>query len=1117
MKSLFRDLLVTSYWSVVMSEALSLESILSDAEQKEREYDWSEAAKSLDRASRLVPPQDFLKMGEIYERLGYAFYKTAMQAEGKNAFGVACHKAVENYGKSKEFYGMISESSGKCKMLRCDAFAIYVGYWLAPKASEKKRLLDDCWRLTKECLKAFEEARDYGGYGRTFAQLSTSALYGFFLERNFQARQKTTREAIEYGEKAIKFISTWRDFHELAAVYVETATYLEVLSFYFLDPNESERCLEKVRDYWLKAKELSEERAMVGLLSTLGEASSNWGEGTDKALSNFKKALRYGRKTKDKLVIGCALDWLAYHTVWKGFATEDQHERLKLIKKAFQYAENAKCQYSQISFVNPTRGPFWASAPHAEYYRELAIAETDLIKRRELLQKAVEASSEMLKRAENSGCPENVAHAHHVFSKALTSLAIMEGNSEEKKRLLEKALDHRNDSIMITEQLAPFGYWNCGIMRVGLASTESELAKLAKDSKNKKTLLQEAILEEENALKLLTRGLSIEREASVSMYANVGNEQYKLGHLLNSLYEFTGHRENLRKAAEAFAGAVESYQKTSIRSRTAECLWKAAGVYDDLGEHLKAAHNFDLASINYTEAAEKTPQLRDFYLDHALYMQAWSEIEKARHHHARQEYDLAKEHFEKTANIHKSLRQWGYLAPNYSAWVQVERGEELSRKEQSEEAIQAFKQAVQLFKETEKSLQTQLNKIENVDEKQMATNMFKATHIRHEYCTARIALEEAKILDKKGDHYFSSEKYGVAAETLRKIGQALESERDRKEIRFITNLSQAWQKMMLADARASPELYLEAAQLFEQASMDSCTEITGLQALGHSRFCKALEAGTRFADTRDRTMHAKAVEFLESAANYYVKAGIQSASDYAKATGLLFDAYVHMDNAKKEEDPEKKAKLYTIAEKVLQTSAGFYMKAEHPEKREQVMRLLDKVKEERELAISIAEVLHAPTIVSATTSFIAPTPTSEEAVGSERFEHADIQGSIIIRQKELKVGEILDLELELVNAGKGPALLTKVTEIIPKGFELIEKPEIYRVEDSYLNMKGKRLDPLKTEEVKLVLKPTVQGVFSLKPTVLYLDENGKYKSHEPEPKTIVVKELGIKNWLKGER
>jgi hypothetical protein len=323
--------------------------------------------------------------------------------------------------------------------------------------------------------------------------------------------------------------------------------------------------------------------------------------------------------------------------------------------------------------------------------------------------------------------------------------------------------------------------------------------------------------------------------------------------------------------------------------------------------------------------------------------------------------------------------------------------------------------------------------------------------------------------------------------------------------------------MTMAEAKSSPTLYSDASQLFEQAEDFSPNEKTKMLVLGHSRFCKALEAGTRFADTRDITMHATATRYLESAANYYVNAGFQKASEYAKATQLLFDAFAQMDNAKRESDPDKKAKLYVMAEKVLQTSAGSFMKAEHPEKRERVLRLLEKVEEERELALTLTEILHAPSIVSSTTVFTTPTPTREEAVGSERFEHADIQANLIIRQKELKIGENLSIELELVNAGKGSALLTKITEIIPKGFELAENLEIYRVEDSYINLKGKRLDPLKTEELKLVLKPTEQGTFLLKPTVLYLDENGKYKSHEPEPVMIVVRELGIKSWLKGER
>jgi tetratricopeptide (TPR) repeat protein len=573
----------------------------------------------------------------------------------------------------------------------------------------------------------------------------------------------------------------------------------------------------------------------------------------------------------------------------------------------------------------------------------------------------------------------------------------------------------------------------------------------------------------------------------------------------------------LKKAIEAFKEATESFRKLNLESRKAECYWKIAQAYDALGEHSTAAQCFSSASNDYKSAVEKIPQLKGFYQDHACYMDAWSEIEKARHHHERQEYGLAEEHFEKAANMHKSLKQWSYLAPNYAAWAQFEHAEELSRKEQSEEALQAFEQATRLFEETKRSIQDMLAKIEDPNEKNMATQMVNTTNLRREYCLARIAIEEAKNLDKRGDHYASSEKYCSAAETLQKITQKIELEQDRKEFSLITTLSQAWAKMTRAEAEDSPDLYIEASQLFEKAKELSSNEKAKMLASGHSRFCIALEAGAKFADTGDPELYKAAIQHLESAAKYYVKAGFRNASEYAKATGLLLEAYVHMDKAKVESDPDKKARLYMMAEKVLQTSAGSFMKAEHPEKREQVLGLLDKVKEERELALSLSELLHAPSVISTTSAFITPTPNQENAVGLEKFESANIQASVVTHQKELKVGEDMDLEIELVNAGKGSAQLIKITGVIPTGFELAEKPEIYRVEDSYLNMKGKRLGPLKTEEVRLTIKPKVQGEFFLKPTILYLDEDGKYKSNTPESVPIMVKELGIKGWLKGEK
>ncbi|MGA2768751.1 MAG: hypothetical protein ABSF24_10620 [Candidatus Bathyarchaeia archaeon] len=1102
-----------------MSDMSSLEAILSSAEGKEKEYDWLGAAESYKNALGLVPEQDSLRMSEVHERLGYALHRFAFQAESNDEFRQRLHQSILSYEKSKELYGRLNESVKMPRMLRCDGLITYLNHWLAVEAGEKKRLLDECWRLTKDALKAFEEVEDALEYGKTYNQLASSAFLAYVLEWNFQVGEKIIREAMELGERAVTLLSSVGDPYELARAYVKAAFYLTTFSLYFVpDLDERERLRQKGQGYLQKAIELSEETALLALAGTPGVTGDETGLSIDDMLVHFEKALGYAKKTKDKYLIGTALDWLTYAAGWKSMLIEDPDKRLEAGQRALQYAEDAKHQFSSISFVSPRGDVLWTEAPHAQLYMQKALFETDSRKKRDLLEKAVIDGAPTIRLAESTGYPGITAHAYQILSVALGRLAEIEPSLEEKKSLLEKAMEHGTKTEKIVEQQYPFLYWNRGFRLFFFANLKAEMSNSEKDSGKKRNMLEEAISDKERALQLcIKESLQFERRGDLSLSTTLAFFQYSYGELLNRLYGLTNSNGYQRKAIKTFEEAAESYQKANLLSRVAECCWKTARGYGALGEHLNAAKNFNLASNNYTSAAEKIPQLKSFYQDHALYMQAWSEIEKARHHHDRQEYGSAKEHFEKAAELHKSLKRWGYLEPNYSAWAQVENGEELSRKEQSEEAIEAFKQAATLFSESKKSLQTQLSKIEDEDERQMATSMIKASDLRQEYCDARIALEEAKILDKKGEHFASSGKYGFAAETFEKIGQNLESEQERKEFKFIINLSRAWQKMMLADAKASPELYLEASALFEQASKESNNEMTGLLALGHSRFCRALEAGTKFADTGDAVLHKVAIQHLESAAKYYVKAGFQSASEYAKATGLLFDAYVHMDNAKREEDPEKKAKLYTIAEKVLQTSAGFYMKAEHPEKREQVMRLLDKVREERELAVSIAEVLHAPTVISTTTSFVAPTPTSEEAVGSERFEHADVQANLIIRQKDLKVGESLDIELELVNAGKGPALLTKVTDIIPNGFELTEKPEAYRVEDSYLNMKGKRLDPLKTEEVKLVLKPTLQGMFSFKPTVLYLDERGKYKSHEPEPVTIVVKELGIKGWLKGER
>jgi len=571
--------------------------------------------------------------------------------------------------------------------------------------------------------------------------------------------------------------------------------------------------------------------------------------------------------------------------------------------------------------------------------------------------------------------------------------------------------------------------------------------------------------------------------------------------------------------------------------------WEIAKAYDLLGEHMDSASNFEHASENYILAADKIPQLKDFYQDYASYMRAWSEFEKAKQCHAEKKYTQAKEFYEKVADTYKSTERWNYLAPNYLAWARLEEAEDSSRREQTEEAVDLFKEAANIFEEARQRIEIKLGEMQERSrevldllqqasdlaeeaegsgeadrahaeaEEELFISLIQASNVRQDYCLGRIALEEAKLLDRQGDNIVSSRRFGSAAEIFQRIVEI--SEEESKEMQPLIYLCQAWQKMTQAEAEASPDLYLEASQLFEEARNHSQDDRSKRLALGHSHFCRALEAGARFEDTRNLTLHSEAIRSLGRAANHYVRVGFKGASEYVRATQRLFDAYVYMDNAIKETDPQEKARLYLMAEKLLESSIKSFLDAKYTEKSKEIERLLARVKEERNMATSLIVLLSASPIVSTTEAFMAPMPTTEAAIGLERFEKADVQANLIIGDDDVKVGEDVYLEIEMTNTGKGPAKLLRVKDIIPNGFAVSSLPENFRVEGCDLNMKEKALPPLKMEEVKLFLKPLEVGIFQLKPSILYLDESGSHKSHEPKSATITVSELGIRDWLRG--
>ena len=1099
-----------------MPEALTTERSLTDrANEQERKWDWLGAAETYEKVLTQVPDDDHLQTGDILERRAYALHRSALQADTIEEFEVRNREAIEIYAKASKAHGSTSDKAATGWVHRCEAMTSYLEYWLAGDSAEKRRLVDKAWKDTKSSLSFFEAQGMCRDFALTFNQLSYAAAFSYDYGGEAESRENILKEALSCAEKSIRYLSALKDNESLARAHAKAAALLTAIECDFASYSDKDKVDLDSLDHWVKAKELAEDAAacevpFIVILQSWPSAMT-----IEDRYANYVKGKEIAEKARDHFMIGCALDGLAQRKFLLARTAGDPDQMKALSDEGFEISKTARENLAKVRFISPNFVNVWVHVPEAGYYYYLATETRDPELRRDLIYKAQHPCMEQLKAAENSGYPDIRCAAYFMLGSVLKDLGKNESGIDMKRSYLEQAVERLTVAIDQDRRIHPTDYLPQGMDLLSFAEAKFEIARITSDIKKKTVVLREAVDRKQEGLGLCEKELNANQNSNPEISSEIAEGYRETGSWAKELCTISDDNSCLKLVAECLEKAVLWYSKAGLSSQSAEANWEAAQVYDKLGEFFKAAERFDSAAEDYRKAADSVPRLDEFYADHAIYMRAWGEIERGRYHHMRQEPEMAKDSYEAASAMHKSSRRWSYLAPNYSAWAQVEHAEDISRNENNQEAAEVFDNAARLFQESKKSLHDQLAKIQDSSEKQTARQLERAADTRRDYCKARIVLENARSLDKEGDVSASADKYGQAASLFDKILEGLESDQDRKEIRLVATLSKAWQAMATAEGETSPSQYDRASQLFDEARDLSTGEKNKLLMAGHSRFCKALGIGARFVDTGDVTLHAEATKHLESAASYYLKADHRKESDYAKSSKLLFDAYIHMGKASREEDQVKKARLYMMAEKVLQTSASSYDKAKEPSKRDQVLRLLEKVKEDRELALSLTEVLHAPDVVSQTAAFPSPTPSHESATGLERFEHADIQAALIAHPKHLHVGQDLEIVIEMTNAGKGAAVLTRVEEVFPKGFIVIGKPDTCQIEDNHISMRGRRLDALGSEVVKLVLKPTCKGIFLLRPRILYQDESGVAKDKETEPVEITVRELGLSGWLKG--
>jgi KaiC/GvpD/RAD55 family RecA-like ATPase len=1094
----------------------TLKTFLDQAKESERKYSWLVAVDFYEKSLSLAQEKrDHRRSAEIRKRIGYCLYRSAFQVEVREDFQSALQRAIDTYQQGIELFEKANDTTAQAQVLQCKAMIAYLTSLLASDLSTVRNQLDESVKLETEAVKLYEKTLDHAHMGNGYNNLMIFLADRLDNEWNAKSREELVMEAAEIGEKAREVFVTLKDKSQLALTYILAGFFCRHGAFARgREASKREECRKRALSYPEKAFELAKslgDNYLIGLSKVhLGNAHLDILGSTGRQEEKlFEKALHYGLLTKDNLLIADSFFGLEFSKHWQVVTQEDPEKAREEYEKLCKYGEQAIHHYSLVA---SNTGAAMAYQMMLNSIEELCSMETNRVKKLKFIERALEIGRKGLEYARVANSMAATSLMTNVLGTALVCRSRIERELQEKSVLLKEALKNIEESISIQKtatalaNLEPIegnlalAYWHLSLGQAELANIEEnrdEKIRSLKDSIENMQIVSEywRIWIESPWTRMEKPHLSF--EAMVYM---------KKGKTLNQLYAISGERTFLEEGIEAFRRSVDTNDKADLPSRVAEAYWQIARNYSQLAEYSESARSFASASERYRLAAEKVPQLAGFYMDYAIYMQAWSEIEKARRSHITEEHDKAKEHYKKAASLHESTRRWSHLSNNYYAWARLENGIDLSRKEHTEEARDQFQQAADLFREAEKTVQAKLGEIEDADERTALTNMVKVSEIRLTYCLGRISLEEARILDQKGDHTLSSIKYGLAAKAFKTIAADAPSEHERKELQFITYLCKGWEKMALAEAEASPDLYSEAAQLFQEAKRESTSEKAKRLALGHSRFAKALEAGARFEDTRDLALYSNASQHLESAASHYVKAGFTSASEFVKGTQRLFDAYVYVDNAKRETDPEKKARYYLMAERVLQASVNSYSDAKHPEKSEEAQRLLATIREERELATSLSEVFRGPIMHAGEDTFSTPTMTQEKPVGLERFEHAEVEANITPSRQHVKIGEDINLKIDIANAGKGPALLTRIEDVFPAGSRLVTKPASYPLEGNSLSLKGKRLPPLKTEEITLGFKPKDEGAFILKPTIFYVDENGKNRTYQLEPIRIEVSE-----------
>ncbi|MFX1450973.1 MAG: hypothetical protein ACFFCM_09025 [Promethearchaeota archaeon] len=471
----------------------------------------------------------------------------------------------------------------------------------------------------------------------------------------------------------------------------------------------------------------------------------------------------------------------------------------------------------------------------------------------------------------------------------------------------------------------------------------------------------------------------------------IGDIYFELAILANDDIEL------LKKSSSAYINAIDFCENRGYYNLEGSGYVNLAQIEDRLGNYHSAAENYKKAieafnnailTLTYSKLGKRIEKLKE-------YLEAWQLIENAKSYHIEENHHNAQLNYEKASQILSNLREYKFEAPFYYGWSILQKAENLSKNNKHEEAAATYIVSKNEFQNAIEILNSYLEKKRSPEEIDRISKLIEIAKIRETYCSARHKIETARLEGKKGNHLIAAELYNKASSLFEKLHESFRIKREKDELLAIFYLCKAWENVEKAEVEQNYSIYAIASELFEKASKTFPESHMRKLSLGNSLYCKALESGGLFDQTtnlEEKTEYYKKIKiYLRESSKNYQLGGFELDAQYSLATSAFFDGMWHLIQSDYEVDHSKKNQYLNIATNYLNNALDIFDKAGYKERREEILKYLKMIKDEKAILSSALNLIEKPVISSVGISAPASPNEISSSVSIEEMQRTDLQ------------------------------------------------------------------------------------------------------------------------------